>query len=132
MYLNQGKGDFLKESTENNIAFLVSNCFLLASIIGFIITQPWKKEFYTYWPFTVFYLLAVIYTLLIIIVPDVRFSLFNLNKIQSQDFCWFLFAVAVSVSLLIIFIQKCVYIPLFRWLREREEERKREEEGRLN
>lgn len=72
------------ESTENNITFLVSNLFLLATIIGFIITQPWKKEFYTYWPFTVFYILALIYSLVIIVVPGARPSVFNLNRINSK------------------------------------------------
>lgn len=116
------------ESTENNITFLVSNCFLLATIVGFIITRPWKKEFYTYWPFTLFYLGALVYTLLIIVVPASRLGLFRLNRIKSQDFCLFIFAVAVSVSLLVVFMQKCVYIPFFRWLKASREDREREDQ----
>lgn len=42
-YLKEGKGDFLMGTTENNAAFLVGNFFLLASVMGFIITKPWKK-----------------------------------------------------------------------------------------
>ena len=112
--MENGRSDFLFESTENNITFLVSNFLLLASIIGFIITRPWKKEFYTYWPFTLLFVLAFVYNILLIILPSARLSLFKLNQIDSSKFATFLLIIALGVSFLIVFVQKCVLIPLFR------------------
>ena len=34
---------FLIDSTESNITFILSDMFILASILGFMITKPWKK-----------------------------------------------------------------------------------------
>ncbi len=115
-YISQGRGDFLKESTENNITFLVCNFYFLASIIGFTITRPWKKEFYTYWPFAVFFFAVLIYTTMMVIWPESRLSVFNLTFLKNPSFNQFMLAIGLGVGLLLIFIQKAVLVPLFQWI----------------
>ena len=109
----------LIDSTESNITFLLSDMFIVASIMAFMITKPWKKEFYTYLPFTIPYVIVALYTALLYIVPALRPAFFHLTHINSATFCRFLLLLGLSVGFLIIFIQKCVLIPLFRWIDSR-------------
>ena len=116
-YVSKGKGDFMKESAENNITFLVCNFFFLASIIGFTITKPWKKEFYTYWPFMAFFLFSLAYTTMMVVWPPSRFSMLNLTFLKSESYNQFMMFIGLGVGLLLIFIQRCVFVPLFKWIK---------------
>ena len=118
-YLAKGKGGFLYDSVENNTLFLVGNFFFLGSIMGFLITRPWKKPFWTYWPFTLLYFAVLVYTALLVIYPPERLPVFHLNQVNSKSFCYFLFSLGLGVGVfLVIFVQQYVLIPLFRWREE--------------
>ena len=110
---------FSVNSTESNITFLLSDMFIVASMFAFMISKPWKKELYTYLPFTIPYVIVAIYTALLYVVPALRPAFFHLTHINSATFCRFLLLLGLSVGCLIIFLQKCVLIPLFKWIDSR-------------
>jgi cation-transporting P-type ATPase 13A2 len=128
LYLANGQSGFLYHTTENNALFLVANFFLLGSEIAFLITKPWKKEFYTYLPFSIPFACAFTYTILIVVYPPARPLLFRLYAVDSPSFCRFLLALGLGVGILLtIFLQKCLLDPLFRYADELKEEQKKED-----
>lgn len=68
----------------------------------------------------------MVYNVLMTVIPATRLSIFKLVYIDSQSYCNFLLGVSVGVSILVVFLQKCVFIPLFRWVKESEEEKEKE------
>ena len=121
-----GQNTFVISSIESNITFLLSDMFILASMMGFMITKPWKQEFYRYLPFTVPFVVVFVYTCLLYVVPAVRPAFFHIKHLNSGVFNRVLLGLGLAVGVFIILLQKWVLVPGFRWLDEQRERRRRE------
>jgi magnesium-transporting ATPase (P-type) len=67
---------FVLDSYENNALFLFSNIMYIMTLLAFSISKPWRKEFFTN-PFFMGVLLFVLtYSLVMIVVPEARLSIF--------------------------------------------------------
>ncbi len=76
------------ECPENTVIFLIGTIEYLTVAFVFIISKPFKKNFYTNIPFTIFMLAWFIYAFFIILNPDDYsmnlLSLFNFSDILKQ------------------------------------------------
>jgi hypothetical protein len=115
-FIDEGGDDFIFNSPENNCLFVVSNFYYLASVLSFTITKPWKEPVYKYWPFMLCFGLCLCYTVCLAIVPQLRFSEFDLRHLVDYEFNFFLFAVGAGVSLLFLFLHNFILRPFTNWL----------------
>lgn len=88
----------------------------MASVLSFTITKPWKEPVYKYWPFVLCYGLCLIYTIILAIIPQLRFREFGLRHLVDREFDFFLFVVGGGVSLLFMFLHNFVLRPFTIWL----------------
>ena len=103
-YRAEGASDFLFDSPECNVIFLVSNFSYLGGIIAFTVTKPWRQEIYSYWPFVLCFIAFFVYSICLVMVPGSRIFLFKLIHVDDQQLNNFLLAIGVTLTFLIIFL----------------------------
>jgi magnesium-transporting ATPase (P-type) len=117
-FISEGGDDYLFDSPESNVIFIVANFCYITSIVAFTTSEPWKTNAFKYWPYTLSIVLTLAYTICIAIVPQVRLSLFELVNMTDKDLNLFLLGVGLGIAMLIVLLQKCILIPLFKWIEE--------------
>ena len=107
------------ECPENTVIFLIGTIEYLTVAYVFIISKPFKKNFYTNIPFTIFILAWFIYGFFIILNPDDYsmnlLSLFNFSDILKQYsdeyFNIIIFIICVSYFIVSFILEKFV-VPI--------------------
>jgi len=100
--------DDVYECPENTVIFLISNIEYLTCAFVFAISKPFKKNFYTNIPLTVFMIAWFIYSSFIILNPDDYsmdlMSLFDFDDILTNKFSDEFFRVIIFVICLCYFL----------------------------
>ncbi len=107
--------EFYKDSSETAVLFVFTNFLYIASFVGFSIEKPWRKRFYTSWPFLLTFLVIAIYSGLIILVPGARFSFWKLDQLKDNQTNLTLFCLSGLFSWLLYSNQKYILEPLTNW-----------------
>ena len=63
---------FEVDTPEASLLFLFSNFLYIATVLASCIDKPWRKPFYTNFPFMVVLLILAPYSILITVVPETR------------------------------------------------------------
>lgn len=108
---------FYFDSSETNVLFVFSNFLYISSFVGFSIEKPWRKRFYTSWPFLLTFLIVTIYTGLILLVPGARFSFWKLDQLQDYQTNLALFCLSGIFSWILYSNQKYLLEPLTNWVK---------------
>lgn len=101
--------DFNLESPEVNVLFLFSNFMYLFTLLAFNIGEPWRRNIFTNIPFMGVFVFIIIYTILIVFVPDTRIPDFFLIHIHSTNLEGFILGMGLLFGLAIYLLQKGVW-----------------------
>lgn len=110
---------FILDSFQTNILFLFTNLMYISTLMAFSISKPWRKEFYTNVWFMVVLLVVLTYSIIIIVVPKSRLSLFKIIHMDYQPMNYFVLGLSLGFGFFIYLNQKFIMEPLFRFLREK-------------
>lgn len=92
------------------------------TLISFTIGRPWKKPFVTNKPFMLVLFISLVYSILIVIVPDARLAVFNVEFLSNERINGFVLGIALAFGVFIFILQKAVMEPLSLWIRKRNPE----------
>ena len=110
---------FYKDSSETAVLFVFTNYLYIASFVSFSIEKPWRKRFYTSWPFLLTFLVVGIYSTLIILVPGARFPFWKLYQLSDNQMNLALFCLSGIFSWLMYSNQKYILEPLTNWVKRK-------------
>ena len=69
-------------------------------------------------PFMIVFVIVMIYTVLIVLVPGARFSGFAIIHVNDADLSWFILGMGLLFGMGIYLFQKLLWEPLSIWLRK--------------
>lgn len=110
--------DFVQTTYEVQSIFMFSNFMYVFSVIAFSISKPWKKYFFTNWPFMIVLILVFTYDILICLVPEARLEVFYM---QTFDMQWqgLMCGMGCAYGIFMYIMQKGILENVFNWLREK-------------
>lgn len=91
----------------------------IATLLAFSISKPWRKDFYTNPFFMIVLILMLTYSLVMIVVPGARLSIFEISFLNYQPYNWYIFGLALGIGVVLYVVQKFMLEPLFNWLKEK-------------
>jgi hypothetical protein len=90
----------------------------LFTMLAFNIGQPWRKVVFTNVFFMIVFVVIILYSSLIVMVPDTRIPDFFLSYMYDEGLNGFVLGMGFAFGLFIYFMQKAVWEPAAIWLRK--------------
>ena len=109
-YLKAGK--FIVDTPEANILFLFSNFMYIFTLLNSTISYPWREPFYKNKIFLIILAFVLPYTVLMVVVPGARLSIFYISYMTSTSLNFFILGMAFIIGLLMYLVQRCIIEPL--------------------
>lgn len=110
--------EFVQTTYEVQSIFMFSNFMYVFSVMAFSISRPWKKFFFTNWPFMIVLVLVFAYNFLICLYPPARLEIFF---VQEFDMRWqgLMCGMGCAFGVFMYIVQKLCLENMFNWLREK-------------
>lgn len=89
------------------------------SLLAFSISKPWRKEFYTNVAFMVVLFIVGAYSILLVIVPESRLSIFEVSYMLSSKLNGFVLGLSFAFGIFMYCCQKFIFEPISYKLKQK-------------